>query len=52
MEAKVFFRPNPWHIEVLRLGIKSELQLLAYARPQKCKIRAASATYTTAHSNA
>ena len=27
----VFLRPNLWHMEVPRLGIQSELQLLAYA---------------------
>ena len=32
-----FIGPHLWHMEVLRLGVKSELQLLAY---------------TTAHSNA
>ena len=26
-----FSGPHPWHMEVPRLGIKSELQLLAYA---------------------
>ena len=35
------------HMEVPRLGVKSELQL-----PQQHQIRAASVTYTTAHSNA
>ena len=25
-----FLRPHPWHMEVPRLGIKSEMQLLAY----------------------
>ena len=28
----VFLRPHPWHMEVPKLGVKSELQLLAYAR--------------------
>ena len=27
----VFLGPHPWHIEVPRLGIESELQLPAYA---------------------
>ena len=27
-----FLGPHPWHIEVPRLGIESELQLLAYTR--------------------
>ena len=26
-----FLGPHPWHIEVPRLGVSSELQLLAYA---------------------
>jgi len=39
-------------MEVPRLGVKLELQLLAYATAKHCPIRAASATYTTAHSNA
>ena len=28
--ALVFIGPHPWHMEVLRLGVKLELQLLAY----------------------
>ena len=27
----VFLGPNPWHMEVPKLGVKSELQLPAYA---------------------
>ena len=44
-----FFFFKGWHVqhkEVPRLGIESELQLT-----QQCQIQAASATYTTAHSN-
>ena len=26
----VFLGPHPWHMEVPRLGVESELQLLAY----------------------
>ena len=26
----VFFGPHPWHMEVPRLGVEAELQLLAY----------------------
>ena len=26
-----FLGPHPWHMEVSKLGVKSELQLLAYA---------------------
>ena len=38
-----------WHMEVPKLGVKSELQLPAYTpQPQPCRIRVASATYTTA----
>ena len=41
------------HMEVLRLGIKLELQLLAYIpQPQQLEIQAVSVTYTTAHGNA
>jgi len=40
----LFLEPLPWHMEVPRLGVESE--------PQPDRIRAASATYTTAHSNA
>ena len=43
----VFLRPHPWHMESPRLGVLSKLQL-----PQQRGIRAASATYTTAHGNA
>ena len=39
-------------MEVPRLGVNLELQLLAYTLPQKCRIRAASATYSTSHSKA
>ena len=40
------------HMEVPRLGIESELHLLAYATAAATQIRVKSATYTTAHSNA
>ena len=39
----LLFQPNLWHMEGPRLGVESELQLLAYAT--------ATATRTTAHSN-
>ena len=39
-------------MEGLRLGVALELQLLAYATPQQCRIQAASAAYTIAHGNA
>ena len=40
------------HMEVPRLGVELELQPPATPQPQQCQIRAASATYTTVHSNA
>ena len=43
---------HPQHVEVLRLGIQSELQLLAYTTATKCEIQATTAIYTMAHSNA
>ena len=47
-------------MEIPRIGVLAELQLLAYTtataapepQPQQCQIRAVSATYTTAHGNA
>ena len=44
-----FLGPNLHHMEVPRLGVELELQLLAYSTGQ---FWTASATYTTAHSNA
>ena len=47
------FRATPArHMEVPRLGVESELQLLAYTTAQQCQIRAVSAIYTTAHGSA
>ena len=44
---------HPWPMEVPRLEVKSELQLLAYIiAVQQCGIWATSVTYTTAHGNA
>ena len=40
------------HMEVPRLGSKSELQLRPAVQPQQHGIQAKSVTYTTAHSNA
>ena len=40
------------HMEVPRLGNKSQLQPAPQLQPQQCGIRAASATYTTAYRNA
>ena len=48
----VFLGPRPQHMIAPRLGVESELQLLAYTQPQQCQIRAASMTYATAHDNA
>ena len=42
-----FLRPHLWHMEVPRLGVKQELAAYTTATPDQ----AASATYTTAHSN-
>ena len=40
-----------WHMEVLRLGVELELQLLAYATAIAMWAPGVSAPYTTAHSN-
>uniref|UniRef100_A0A8D1RW77 Catenin alpha-3 n=1 Tax=Sus scrofa TaxID=9823 RepID=A0A8D1RW77_PIG len=40
-----------WHMEILRLEVKLELQLLAYTIATAMPDRAASATYTITHSN-
>jgi len=45
-----FLEPHPRHMDVPRLGVESELQLMS--QPQQCQIRAASMTCTTAHGNA
>ena len=47
----VFLGPLTRHVEVPRLGLKSELQLPT-PQPQKLGIQATSATYTTAQGNA
>ena len=39
-------------MEVPRLGVELELQLLAYATATECGIQATSVTYTTAQDNA
>ena len=43
---------NLRHMEVPRLGVKSELQLPAHKQPQQHWIQAEYATYNTAYSNA
>ena len=48
----VFLGLHLQHMEVPRLGVESELQQLAYTKPQQCKIQDVFATYTTAHGNA
>ena len=47
-----FLGPHPQHMEVPRLRVELELQLLAYATATQCRIQALSANYTTAHGNA
>ena len=44
-----FLEPHPRHVEVPRLGVELELQLLAYTTATACGIRATPVTYTTAH---
>ena len=47
-----FFGPHPWHMAFPSLGVKTELQLLAFATAKQRGIQSASATYTTVHRNA
>ena len=47
----VFLGPHPWHMEVPRLGVKSELQLPAYTTATVTPDPAASEIYTTACGN-
>ena len=42
---------NPWHMEVPRLGVQSELQLLPTPQPQQRRIQDLCETYTTVHGN-
>ena len=48
----VFLGPHPRHMEVPRLGVESELQLLTYTTATAIRDPSMSATYTIAHSNA
>ena len=48
----VFLGPHPRHMEVPRLGVQSELQLMAYATATATPDPSHICTYTTAHSNA
>ena len=43
----LFLEPHPWHMEVPRLGIRLELQLLAYTTAAAKW----DPSYTTAHGN-
>ena len=47
----VFLGLHPWHIEVPRLGVQSELSRWPTPQPQQRGIQAAFSTYTTAHGN-
>ena len=44
-----FLGPHPRYMQVPRLGVQLELQLLAYAQPQQFGIQTKSVTHTTAH---
>ena len=44
-----FLGPHPWNMEVPRLGVQSELQLLVYTTATAMRD---SSTYTTAQGNA
>ena len=46
-----FLQPHLQHLEVPRLGDKSELQLQPIPQPQQQWIQATSVTYTEAHGN-
>ena len=47
----VFLGPHLQHMEVPKLGVKSELQLPAYSTVIRCGIQAMSMTFTTAYGN-
>ena len=46
-----FLGLHPWHMEVPRLGVKSELQLPAYTTATATQDLRMSETYTRAHGN-
>ena len=46
-----FLGLHPRHMEVPRLGVGLELQLLAYPQPQQHQTQSTSAIYTTAQCN-
>ena len=50
--AGVGWGAHPRHIEVPKLGVELELQLLAYTTATAMPDLSLSATYTTAHGNA
>ena len=45
-----FLGPNPWHMEVPRLGVESG-SYRCWPQPNQQRIQAESLTYTTAHGN-
>ena len=48
----IFLGPHPWHMEVPRVGVEWELQLLAYTTATAMPDHRPSVTYITAHGNA
>ena len=49
----VFLGPYPWHMEVPKLGLESELQLLAYAKATEIRDQShVCDLHTTGHGNA
>ena len=46
-----FFRASQWHMEVPRVGVKSELHLPAYITATATRDPSCVWTYTTAHGN-
>ena len=48
----VILGPHQWHMEVPRLGVESELHLLAYTTATTTQDLSRISTYTTAHGNA
>ena len=52
LKKDFFLVPHLWHMDVPRVGVKLELQLLSYATATATWDLSASATYTTVHGNA
>ena len=46
-----FLGPHPWHMEVPKLGVKSELQLMAYTTATEMWDPSCDCDYATAHGN-